>query len=92
MTQVNTDTKGVNMEQHTTQYEDLTQGLGQKVMLLRLEKGLGVREAARAAKIDPATWRAVEHGRVPHAATLKRIAGLYGCSPLELLSIPQDAA
>jgi transcriptional regulator with XRE-family HTH domain len=66
--------------------------LGRKLRVLRAERGLTLREAAKLADVRPGTLSELERGiRRPHDLTLSRIAQAYDVSVEELIDAEEPA-
>ena len=67
--------------------------LGARIRQLREKQGLGVREVARAAGIDPGQLSRLEHGQAkrPGHSTLTNLAAALQVTPAELTGIAEPA-
>jgi transcriptional regulator with XRE-family HTH domain len=69
----------------------MQEGIGRRLKVLRAERGLTVREAAKRAGVNKATISTIERGEhYPHALTLAKLARVYEV-PLEDLLDPAPA-
>jgi DNA-binding XRE family transcriptional regulator len=80
-------------QQQPLSYEQMVEGIGQRCLMLRIERGEGIYRAASRIGCSPQSLLDIETGkRTPRVETTKRIADHFGVPVSSLLNLPQDAA